>query len=228
MRFFPALFGAVLITVLVFLFMQSLIQRGKEEGLQIVVHNDVQILRQEQKQEEPEQEQERPEAPPEEPQMDSLEVMDISPVTPQPATDLELPSLDLSVGDINIQAASGKWSAPLSGSGVKLGGGGTGAQGFVEVIPFNTRRPNVPEVAWQNKINGWVLVAFSVTSQGRTRSVRVLDANPRGVFEEKVIAAVEDWTHNVNFSSELKGDVILTQKVEVRWENYTQNMPNVD
>ena len=73
-----------------------------------------------------------------------------------------------------------------------------------------------------------MLVAFSVTSQGRTRDVRVLDASPRGVFEEKVMAAVEDWTYRISASDDIKGDIILTQKVEVRWQNYPQNLPNVD
>ena len=105
MRFFPALFGALLITVAVFLFMQSLIQRGKEEGVQIAVHQDVQILRQEKPEEEPEPEQDTPEEPPEEPQMDTLEVMAVSPPAPQPAAEFDLPALDLGVGDNNIQAA---------------------------------------------------------------------------------------------------------------------------
>ncbi len=86
----------------------------------------------------------------------------------------------------------------------------------------------MPLVAWQNKINGWVLVAFSVTPTGRTREVRVLDASPRGVFEEAVIAAVKDWTYQISFSSKARGDVVLTQKVEVLWNNYPQNLPNVD
>ena len=109
-----------------------------------------------------------------------------------------------------------------------VGGGGQDGRGFVEVVPFNTRRPNVPDAAWQNKIDGWVLVAFSVTPQGRTRDVRVLDARPRGVFEEKVVAAVEDWTYRVNFYGEVTGKMVLTQKVEVQWKNYPQNLPNVD
>ena len=37
MRFFPALIGALLITVAVFLFMQGLIERGKAEDVQIRV-----------------------------------------------------------------------------------------------------------------------------------------------------------------------------------------------
>lgn len=227
MRFFPALFGALLITVAVFLFMQSLIQRGKDEGVQLVVHRDVQILRQE-PEEEPEPDPDIPEEPPEEPLMDSLPTMEISPPAPQPATRLELPALDLGVGNIDIQPSGKRWSAPLESGSIAVTASGADAQGFVEVVPFNTRRPNVPEVAWQNKINGWVLVAFSVTAQGKTRSVRVLDAKPRGVFEEKVIAAVEDWTYRVNFRGKATGNVVLTQKVEVLWDRYPQNIPNVD
>ena len=228
MRYFPALLGALLITVAVFMFMQSLIQRGKEEGVQLAVYTDVQILHQKPEEQEPEPEDDSTQEPAEEPTMEPLDVMAVTPPTPEPATDLEIPALDLGVGDIDIRAAGKSWSAPLGAGTVKVSGGGADAQGFIEVIPYNTRRPNVPEVAWQNKINGWVLVAFSVTPQGDTRNVRVLDANPRGVFEEKVIAAVEDWNYRVSFSSEARSDVILTQKIEVLWENFPQNLPNVD
>ena len=228
MRYFPALLGALLITVAVFMFMQSLIQRGKEEGVQLAVYTDVQILHQKPEEQEPEPEDDATQEPAEEPTLEPLDVMAVTPPTPEPATDLEIPALDLGVGDIDIRAAGKSWSAPLGAGTVKVSGGGADAQGFIEVIPYNTRRPNVPEVAWQNKINGWVLVAFSVTPQGDTRNVRVLDANPRGVFEEKVIAAVEDWNYRVSFSSEARSDVILTQKIEVLWENFPQNLPNVD
>lgn len=118
----------------------------------------------------------------------------------------------------------------MGAGGVKLGGGdgGEDAYGYIEVIPFDTRKPNVPEVAWQNKISGWVMVAFKVTPQGSTRDVRVLDARPRGVFEEKVVAAVADWRYKVNFGNQSIDGVVLTQKVDVLWENYPQNLPNVD
>ena len=160
--------------------------------------------------------------------MDVMEVVAISPPTPQVATELEIPALDLGAGDINVRVMGEKWSAPLGVAGVNISRGGSDAQGFVEVIPFNTRRPNVPEVAWKNRVNGWVLVAFSVTPHGRTRNVRVLDANPRGIFEEKVISAVQDWQYVLNFPGKARGDVILTQKVEVLWKNYPHNLPNVD
>ncbi|CAA0107691.1 Uncharacterised protein [Halioglobus japonicus] len=229
MRVIPALVGALLITLVVFLFMHSLIQRGKEEGVPVVVYNDVQIIQQEP--DEPPPQEPEPEAEPEaldEPTMEPLTVATVSPAAPVPADTLEIPALDLGAGDIDIAASGKRWSAPLGGGSGEVVVGGQDAQGYIEVVPFDTRRPNVPEVAWQNKIDGWVLVAFSVTAQGRTRDVRVLDASPRGVFEEKVIAAVEDWTYRISFSGDLKGDVILTQKVEVKWQNYPQNLPNVD
>lgn len=231
MRLLPAVIGALLVTLAVFLFMHALIQRGKDEGVPLAVYSDVQIFQaQPEDPSPPEQELEAAPEKMDEPVMEPLSVAPVTPpAAPVPADTLEIPALDLGVGDIDIAAAGKRWSAPLpGGGGAEVVVGGTDAQGYIEVVPFDTRRPNVPEVAWQNKIDGWVLVAFSVTPQGRTRDVRVLDASPRGVFEEKVIAAVADWTYRVNFSGKTKGDVILTQKVEVSWGNYPQNLPNVD
>jgi protein TonB len=229
MRFVFALFGGLLITVAVFLFMQSLIESRQQQDVLLPVFSKVEILRQEEpKEEEPEPEEAEPEEPVEEPLMDSLQVA--SP-TPEPALNLEISALDLALGDIKIQSVGDRWKGP-AGTGVGAvnlaGGGGEDAQGFIEVIPYDTRRPNVPEVAYQNRVSGWVLVAFKVSGDGTTRDVQVLNANPRGVFEEKVVAAVSDWKYRVAFYGGATGDVVLTQKVDVSWENYPQNLPNVD
>lgn len=233
MRMFPALFGALLVTIAVFLFMHSLIQRGKEEGAQRVVYKDVLIVHSEPEKpplEEQEAEEEHDAQPATEPGMAPLALpAAMSPAAPPAA--LDMPGLELAEGELALTGAGSgdRWSAPLGGpNAVEIAGGGTDAQGYIEVVPFDTRRPNVPLVAWQNKINGWVLVAFSVTPEGRTRDVRVLDASPRGVFEETVIAAVKDWNYQISFSGKASGDVVLTQRVEVLWANYPQNLPNVD
>jgi len=229
MRFVFAFLGSLLITVAVFLFMQSLIKSRQQQGVLLPVYSKVEILRETPEEEqEAEPEEPEPEEPTEEPLMDSLEV---AAPTPEPALNLEISALDLALGDIRIQSVGDRWKGPV-GTGVGAvnlaGGDGEGAQGFIEVIPFDTRRPNVPEAAYQNRISGWVLVAFKVSADGTTRDVRVLDAYPRGVFEEKVVAAVSDWKYRVAFYGGATGQVVLTQKVEVSWENYPQNMPNVD
>jgi periplasmic protein TonB len=228
MRFVFALFGGLLITVAVFLFMQSLIKSRQQQEVLVPVFSQVEILRQEPEKEEVEPEEVEPEEPVEEPLMDSLA---IAAPTPQPALNLEISALDLALGDIKIQSVGDRWQGPV-GTGVGAvnlaGGDGEGAQGFIEVIPFDTRRPNVPDTAYQNRVSGWVLVAFKVAADGTTRDVQVLDAHPRGVFEEKVVAAVSDWKYRVNFYGGATGAVVLTQKVDVSWESYPMNMPNVD
>ena len=230
MRFVFSLLGGLLVTVAVFLFMQSLIKSRQQQDLVLPLHSMVDILRDAPEEPEPEPEEPEPEEALEEPIMAALE---IAAPTPVPAATLEMPALDLAMGEIKVQSVGDRWSGPLgAGAGAAAvnlsGGGGEDAQGFVEVVPYDTRRPNVPEVAYQNKVSGWVLVAFRVTEGGATRDVRVLDANPRGVFEEKVVAAVSDWKYRVNFYGGATGSVVLTQKVEVQWENYPQNMPNGD
>ena len=74
-----------MITVGVFLFMQSLIQRNKEEVVQVPLIEEVRILREEPDQEEPEPEQEMPDQAPPEPTMDALAVDQVTPPAPVPA-----------------------------------------------------------------------------------------------------------------------------------------------
>ena len=224
-RLLPAFLGALGLTLAIFLFMEGLIQRSENGSVILPVYRQVEIL---QRPPEPEAAEEKPrqeESSRAEPEMDALE---IAAPTPQPTAELAMPALDLGVSAIDIRPVGSSFSAPVGADGVSIPGGGQDASGFVEVVPYNTRRPNVPEVAWQNKLSGWVLVAFTVTPRGDTRDVRVLDANPRGVFEEKVIAAVQDWQYSVKFSRQSAANVVLTQRIEVRWQDYPNNLPNVD
>ena len=98
-----------------------------------------------------------------------------------------------------------------------------GKAGFREVLPLATRQPNIPEYAWQNKIDGWVLVAFSVNAQGLVENIRVLDAHPKGVFEENVIASVKHWVYSPADIGGKKVKVQLTQRIELFWKDYPNN-----
>ncbi len=229
LRLLPALTGALAITLTVFAFMQNLISRSQSPDTPLALHQNVSII---EFRKEP-----APQAKPPEPADSAaqpgaqpvLRPLEPATVTPAPmaidAVAIPDPAFDLDPGAIPV--AGGNWSAPLSGGEAGLGGG-RDANGYIRVVPFDTRRPNVPEVAWQNKINGWVLVAFALDSDGRTRDVRVLDASPRGVFEEAVIGAVKDWRYSLSVKDRHGGNIILTQRVEILWENYPNNLPNVD
>ena len=224
MRFVAALTGALIMTIVLFMSMQLLIENRQNANTALPVFEPIEIVptRQLVQQSEtlPVQQEQT------EPRMEELQI----PIpSPQPSVEMELPALDLTVGDLDIRASGDRWNTPLSAGAVNiLEEGSVGAQGYVEVVPIGTRMPNVPELAWKNKIDGWVLVAFNVQKDGRTHNIRVLDANPRGIFEEKVIAAVEDWMYSVQYFGDLKGDIVLTQKVEVEWRNYPNNVLDMD
>lgn len=121
-------------------------------------------------------------------------------------------------------APTSNWGLPPAGDAFDAGEKG---KGYIEVVPLATRRPNIPERAWRNKIDGWVLVAFTLKPDGRTTNVRVLDAHPGGVFEDNVVRAVEDWLYDMS-GIKHKGNLILTQKIELFWQDFPDNSPYLD
>ncbi|MGR6870963.1 TonB family protein [Pseudomonas sp. HK3] len=88
-----------------------------------------------------------------------------------------------------------------------------------KVIPISTRQPHIPKIAWENKINGWVLVSLEVKPSGRTENIQVLDAYPRGVFEDEAVAAVSSWLYETYTGSNRR----LLQKIEFQWKYYPYN-----
>ncbi|MCG8533934.1 MAG: TonB family protein [Pseudomonadales bacterium] len=174
---------------------------------------------------EPEKEEPPPEPEPEPAQEEPQ-------LTPEPvatplvidAPALDLPAADLAPGDLEIAAPAATWSSSINSENLNLGDQGSG---YVEIIPLGTRKPNIPEIAWKNKIDGWVLVAFTLTPEGRTKNVRILDSYPRGIFEEKTIKAVEDWLYDMR-DVRVKGEIILTQRIELKWKDYPNNNLRLD
>lgn len=226
MRVLAAITGAVIITAMVFLFMQNLIVDRQDQPPQRSLPQVTDILRSP-----PEPELEEPDTPePNEAEAEpSLEELSLSPRAPQAASQVAAPALDTTALDIPLTSPGESWRAPLSGAAGKvIESQGAEDQGFVEVVPFSTRTPNVPELAWRNKISGWVLVAYNVNPDGTTANVRVLDAKPGGVFEEKVVAAVRDWRYQVTFKGRPEGPLVVTQRVEVDWRDFPMNLPNVE
>jgi protein TonB len=56
--------------------------------------------------------------------------------------------------------------------------------------------PDYPESALSQKIAGSVLVQFTVDVNGETRDIRVLEANPPGVFDRAATNAIRRWRYN--------------------------------
>lgn len=87
------------------------------------------------------------------------------------------------------------------GGGGGSGGGGAGYGGGksfsgATLIPLSTARPQMPEWACKQKIKGWVEVVFVVLPNGRVQDVKIVDADPRGVYEAAAIESVSNWIYS--------------------------------
>lgn len=108
-------------------------------------------------------------------------------------------SLGLGGSSLNGTGLFGGFAGRGSGSGSGSGsGGGFGkGEGFQgkTLIPLSTARPQMPEWACKQGIRGWVEVVFTVMPNGRVSEVKLIDADPRGVFEAAAIESVGNWIY---------------------------------
>jgi protein TonB len=103
---------------------------------------------------------------------------------------------------VPVQIAGGG-SLTGAGFGGFARGTGTGAdaygrgQGFKgkPLVPLSTARPQMPEWACKQNIKGWVEAVFTVLPSGRVQNVKIVDAQPRGVYEIAAIESISNWIY---------------------------------
>lgn len=82
----------------------------------------------------------------------------------------------------------------IDASGVKMnltaGGSDRGVAPLVRV------NPDYPRRALERGIQGWVHVRFTITAAGTVKDLVVVDAEPKGVFDEAASKAVLRWRYN--------------------------------
>ncbi|TJY60971.1 TonB family protein [Sinimarinibacterium sp. CAU 1509] len=115
--------------------------------------------------------------------------------TPLNAGPIAVPA-NLGSSGLNLGSSGAFGGFAGRGSGQGSGGNGTG-QGFkgVPLVPLSTARPQMPEWACKKGIRGWVEVVFTVLPEGKVTNVRLIDADPRGVFEAAAIESVSNWIY---------------------------------
>lgn len=105
-------------------------------------------------------------------------------------------SADVSGGGLKL-GSSGVFGG-FAGRGSGKGGSGTGSGGGFKgkpLVPLSTARPQMPDWACKQKLRGWVEVVFKVLPDGKVTDVRLVDADPRGVFEAAAIESVANWIY---------------------------------
>jgi protein TonB len=80
-------------------------------------------------------------------------------------------------------------SKPAATEGASTGSGGQSS----EAVLVKAVAPNYPRPALQAQQTGWVVVAFTVDVDGRPRDVKVVDSQPRIVFDHAAVDAVNRY-----------------------------------
>jgi periplasmic protein TonB len=127
-------------------------------------------------------------------------------------------SVPVNMSGSGFSLGSGAFSGFGRGAGA-AGGGGQG-QGFVgkELIPLSTARPQIPEWAFKRGIEGWVECVFTVMPNGHVRDVKIVDANPKGVFEAAAVESISNWIY-----AEYPKARQVKQKVEFKLSDFQFN-----
>jgi protein TonB len=85
--------------------------------------------------------------------------------------------------EVNARAAMTKMTVNVGGSDR-------------DTMPLVRINPDYPPRAQNRGIEGWVLIEFTITAAGTVRDARVIDASPRGYFEEAALKAIGRWRYN--------------------------------
>lgn len=107
------------------------------------------------------------------------------PSLPSPAQALPEPGLDTA---LSLPAAPGPAVPPTGSPAFALG--------QVDTVPrvLSRTKPEYPAEARRKGRTGTVLLGFVVEADGSVSRVRVVEADPPGVFDQHAIRAVRQWT----------------------------------
>lgn len=127
-----------------------------------------------------------------------LEVQHQQPKPEEPDVPEDIP--DLPEPDISLDAPTGP-GIQLQRVQVDMGGLDNSASisaSDQEMLPIVTIEPQYPQRAASRGIEGWCLVAFTVTAQGTvdSDSIEVIDADPPNIFDSASRRAVSRFKFN--------------------------------
>ena len=227
MRFLVALILAMMLSLAVFYFMRQLIQHDYQMPEKLSEFSNVEFIEEKKKPPQPTEknassarDSSQPEQQPNMPQLDMVASRALSPIPSDIALNGATQPLDLTTGlEDGVPVFA---TVSVDGEGLNfIPGQGLVEQGTEQLRPFAAIRPNIPELAYRQRINGWVIAAFTVTQSGHVINIKVLDADPRGVFEDEAAKALAKWVYPLNE----KGIAVrVTQRLEFDWMNYKENI----
>jgi len=65
-----------------------------------------------------------------------------------------------------------------------------------DVMPLVRINPDYPPRAQSRGVEGWVVVQFTITPAGTVTDAKVVDGEPKGMFDDAAVKAVSRWKYN--------------------------------
>lgn len=173
---------SALMTLALFYLMHSLIRYGADKELKEVPPNRlIEFVRQQRQDMSEEKEEELPEK------------LQMSEAPPPPALDLPSSAANPGAMALNVDAPEIEEPRP----DIKLSGGPSmgGAAADADVIPLVRVQPMYPPSAAQQRIEGWVVLEFTISTTGSVKDARVLSAQPNNIFNRAALQAIRKWKY---------------------------------
>ena len=181
MRYFVSTIFGIGVALALFLLMHTLISgdanknRDRDESVRLdfiqVDQDEIENIRKRTPPPKPEP----PKKPPPPPKL----TVDSTDRPQQQMPDMQMPRIDLGIG-AGAGPYLGNWSA-----------GDRNAEG--DVIPIVRIEPQFPRDALVKGIEGWVVVEFTIEPDGTVSDPRVVDSNPRRIFDRNAVRAIYKW-----------------------------------
>lgn len=107
-----------------------------------------------------------------------------------PPPDLDMPQTSTSAGGGGLNFGDLSVNTSMSTTGPSLGGQSDG-----DYLPLVRIQPQYPRRAAERGIEGYVIVELTVTPDGTTKNIRVVQADPEGYFERAAKKAAEKFKY---------------------------------
>lgn len=113
-------------------------------------------------------------------------------VQPKPEKMPEIPQISSQSAGIDsggVSSVSVSFDTSNLGHGISVGSDR-------DVIPLVRINPEYPTRARERGIEGWVQVEFTITAAGTVADAKVVDAEPKGLFDRAALEAIGRWKYN--------------------------------
>ena len=105
----------------------------------------------------------------------------------------EVPRMQFSSGSVDSNVASITPTVDARGamSGLNISAGSDR-----DTIPLVRVPPDYPPRALNRGIEGWVIVEFTITGAGAVKDAKVVDAQPKNIFDDAALKSISRWRYN--------------------------------